>query len=63
MQNIIGNGRQLFPLHTLFYRLSDYYITDPRLSLIVKHAIWQFINDHHFPTLKSIRALGIEPFN
>ena len=49
------SGRQVFPLYTRFYRLSDYYITDPQLSLIVKHAIWQLINDHHFPTLKSIR--------
>jgi len=56
------SGRQVFPLYTRFYRLSDYYITDPQLSLIVKHAIWQLINDHHFPTLKSIRVLGIEPF-
>lgn len=54
------SGRIVFPLYTRFYRLSDYYITDNQLSLIVKHAIWQLMTDHHFPTLKSIRALGIE---
>jgi hypothetical protein len=37
------SGRQVFPLYTRFYRLSGYYLTDPQLALIVKHAIWQLI--------------------
>jgi len=57
------SGRMVFPLCARFYRLSDYYITDPQLSLIVKHAILQLINDHNFPAPKTTRDLVLQQNN
>ncbi len=42
-------GRSVYPLISKLYRLSDYFITDQDISLIVKHAIWQLMRDQGFP--------------
>ncbi|WP_276347906.1 tetratricopeptide repeat protein [Daejeonella sp. JGW-45] len=42
------SGRTVFGLSSRFSRLSDYYISDPNISL-VKHAIWELCIDHGIP--------------
>jgi|GEM_PF-3508507 len=46
------SGRAIFPLYKRFYRMSEYFVKDVNLSLVVKHAIWQLITDHRFPSLE-----------